>query len=101
MRYRAYSHGTSISETPVRLWIITLHPLRKPSTIASRRIRVATAPVMNAITKVSSLQQSISHSNRADAIIRETTLTIKQLKVVIIRRIKLKPTANYVANYCS
>ena len=74
MCYRTYSHGGPITEAVIWLGIITLYPLREPATIASHRVRIASAPLMNTLTKVSTFKQSISHSYRTDGIIRKSIL---------------------------
>jgi hypothetical protein len=51
--------------------------------------------------EISAFEQSISHGNRTDSIVSVAALVRKQLEIIVIGRIELKPATNYVTNYCS
>ena len=98
------------------LGIVVAHPLSEPTAIATHRVRVASAPLMNILAKVKlavlfPFQNRVGHSSRTDGVICKTTLLSEQLEVlarqasfgraVAIGRIKLKSATSYITNNCS
>ena len=56
---------------------------------------------MYALTKVLTLQKSISHCYRTNCIVCKAVLARQPLKIVVISRIELPATANNIAYNCS
>jgi hypothetical protein len=75
--------------------------LTESAAIAAHSAWIAIAPFVQTFAEISAFEQSISHGNRTDSIVSVAALVRKQLEIIVIGRIELKPATNYVTNYCS
>src|SRR5574344_263013 len=96
-----YPHGCSISIRAISLRMFTMYPIIKTTAIPAHRMRILLTPFMNTLAIITMFQNSISHCNGADGIIRKIILIREKLKIIIVGRVKFPSTSYDITNYCS
>ena len=103
----AYTHGSTITETVVRLRIIVIHPMTEMTTITAAGIRTTNFLhtdycLLGQIAVVGfASHQCFTDGQRHDRVIREGTLMCQEVKLFGFDIVPLKSRAGNIADDCT
>ena len=77
---RTDTHGRPIAERVHGQWMLRMDPAVEAVAVAPHRIRIAAAPVEQALLIATSVEHRIGYSNRADGVVRVRTIGCEKFK---------------------